>query len=104
VTADFETSTNSQFILLCTVFEVLANRKRPKSITGSLRKLATKASAVLGDPKPKQAGEQAANLYRKRGDLVISVTKSDVADIRKLVRECLAVEVGCYNDIRKPFP
>jgi hypothetical protein len=33
-----------------------------------------------------------------------SVTWAEVKDLRTLVREALAVEVGCYEWIRKRFP
>jgi hypothetical protein len=148
-TADFEVSPNSQFLLLSSVFEVLANPKdRPKtctnlvdkllerakvmeksatptmkialqelrnsaihlkreSITGAVRKLATKTSKVLGDSDPVVAGKKAALLYGKRSKLVHrgqSVGWGDVVEIRKLVRECIAVEAQCYNAIRERFP
>jgi hypothetical protein len=144
--ADFEVTPNSRFLLLATVFEVLANPKtRPEvcvvlvqelidkakkaentedhkrkdafkalrqsaehlkqeSIRSSVRKLATKASETFGDPEPERTGKRAAELYDKRSDLVHeghSVTWADVAEIRKLVREALAVEAGCHEHFRE---
>jgi hypothetical protein len=151
--ADFEVTANSQFLMLSTVFEVLANPKtRPtlcvyliedllesakkaeavaesmddpemkdalkslrdsaihlkeESITSSVRKLATKVSRVLGDPEPEKAGKHAATLYGKRSTFVHtgkSVTWANVAELRKMVREALAVEVGCHERVRERFP
>jgi hypothetical protein len=148
--ADFEVSANSQFLLLITVLEVLAEpRERPEacialvdellqraergiadatansdaemqlafkalkdsaihlrreSITSSIRKLATEASKVLGDPNPQDAGTRAAKLYGKRSKLVHkgeSVSLGDVAETRQLVRECLSVRIGCSTGIRE---
>ena len=151
--ADFETTANSQFLMLSTVFEVPADPKqRPTlcvylvqgllervkkaeaiakrdgddemgealeglrnsvvhyekdSITSSIRKLATETSRTLGDPDLEKTGKRAAALYGKRSNLVHSgesVTWGDVNELRKLVREALAVDVGCYERIRDRFP
>ena len=76
-------------------------------ITSSIRKLATKASRVLGDADPEQSGKRGGDLYVKRNGLVHrgeSVSWADVAEFRKLAREALAVEAGCYEHIRERFP
>jgi hypothetical protein len=78
-----------------------------ESITSSVRKLAAKAARVLGDPDPEKAGKEAAALYGKRSNLVHSgesVTWADVAQLRQVAREALAVEVECYDRIRERFP
>jgi hypothetical protein len=80
---------------------------KKESITSSVRKLATKASRVLGDPKPEKAGKRAAAIYGKRSTLVHegnSVRPADVAELRKLVREALETEVGSYERVRERFP
>ncbi len=144
-TADFETTTNSQFLLFATMLEVLsAPAKRPQpcidlvnelikkakaaedtpdlerkeafqslrrsaeylkndSIRGSIRRIATHASQILGDPDPSLTGRLAARLYDKRSSLVHSaepVALMDVVKIRRLAREVLAVQANCYQNIR----
>ena len=151
-TADFEITSNSQFLMLCTVLEILADPKqRPtlciylveelleniqkaqtiasqddtetsealeglqnavvhykkESITTSIRKLGTKIARTLGDLEPEKMGKQAVALYTKRNNLVHggeNVTSGDVSELRRLTREALAVEIGCYDHIREHFP
>lgn len=80
---------------------------KQESITSSIGGLAEKAATVLGDANPAGAGKGAKALYGKRSKLVHkgkSVTNADVLQVRKLARECLAVEIGCYHSIRERFP
>jgi hypothetical protein len=80
---------------------------KKESITSSVRKLATRTSKVLGDAEPDNAGKRAAALYGKRSQLVHNgkhVDPVDVHELRTLVREALAVEVGCFERIRERYP
>ena len=77
-----------------------------ESIASSVRKLGTNTARVLGDPEAEKAGKAAAVLYGKRSNLVHGgeSTWGDVAQLRKVTREALAVEARCYVRIRERFP
>jgi hypothetical protein len=80
---------------------------RKESIASSIRKLATKTSIALGDPDPEATAKKALALYGRRSGLVHKgeiVSSSEVVELRKLVRETLAVEVGCFDHIRERYP
>jgi len=80
---------------------------KKESITGSIRMLARKTAVALGDADPSQAAKAAGSLYGKRSQLVHfgkSVTHADVHQMRRLARECLAVEMGCFHSIRERYP
>jgi len=69
--------------------------------------LARKTAVALGDADPSQAAKAAGSLYGKRSQLVHfgkSVTHADVHQMRRLARECLAVEMGCFHSIRERYP
>jgi hypothetical protein len=78
-----------------------------QSFRSAIRALAKRTAEQLGDRDPDAYGRTAVNLYDKRGDVVHrghSVTTGDVRDIRQLLREVLAVELGCFHHIRERYP
>lgn len=84
-----------------------AGNLKKEGITSSVRRLATCTSQALGDAHPENAGKRASDLYGKRSGLVHrgeSVTLADVGELRRLVREALAVEAGCFEHIRERYP
>jgi hypothetical protein len=100
-------SADAELAMALTALQDSAKWLKQESITSSIQKLATKTAAALGDENPVEAGKKGAALYTKRSQLVHrskSVTQADVYAMRKLARECLAVEMGCYHAIRERFP
>jgi hypothetical protein len=78
-----------------------------QSFRSSIRAVGKRTAERLGDPNPDASGTHAAALYDKRGSVVHrghSVTIKDVKDIRQLLREVLAVELGCFHHIRERYP
>ena len=78
-----------------------------QSFRSAIRALAKRTAEQLGDQNPVAYGRTAVKLYDKRSSVVHrgqSVTTSDVRDIRQLLREVLAVELGCFHHIRERYP
>jgi hypothetical protein len=104
---DLKPSADEELRSALTALQESARWLRKESITSSIRMLARKTAVTLGDATPSQAAKAAGTLYGKRSQLVHSgkgVTHADVHQIRRLARECLAVQLGCYHSIRERYP
>ena len=84
-----------------------AKHWKAESIRSSVRRLAVSVATALGDADPPEEGRKAVVLYDKRSDVThngASATLAEVKEARRIVREAIAVEVGCYHKIRERYP
>lgn len=84
-----------------------AKHWKDESIRSSIRRLATEVSRKMGDADPVAAGRAAVKLYDRRSLVVHQgegASLQDAADTRKIVREAIAVDAGCFEHIRGRFP
>jgi hypothetical protein len=80
-----------------------AQHWQKESFRGSIRKMAKQVAAAFNESDVSRYAREAVYLYDKRSGVVHrgeNVSHQELKDLRQLVREALAVEIGCLEGIR----